>query len=316
MLILLLALLWFTSHPARLQHLALFCPTPESMLLGLKHAASGIAWRVRKQWQFEGRKRRSHKKQSYLLFHRFLHCTDATDIVFHDIHHNALIMYNVRRYLRVLRVIVLAQVVSFFKNWGVCVQHSEMQTCKLSLETWTCESGLAYNLWVLVVLRSVFPFKKDCRIVNCDDVRFDPLDGSSNVDAGIAVGTIFGIFKARLLDRSCSWSSWHVYSLSGIWRDQCRLWPAGEHQGLCDFCDFCDVGIPNLADVLNSLYFQDLDVDQVSCLAATLQPGKVQIGQSDKVKHFSFGASRILFHVSQDKRRKWSRGLTPNHFWD
>ena len=25
--------------------------------------------------------------------------------------------------------------------------------------------------------------------------RFDPLDGSSNVDAGIAVGTIFGIFK-------------------------------------------------------------------------------------------------------------------------
>lgn len=168
MLILLLALLWFTSHPARLQHLALFCPTPESMLLGLKHAASGIAWRVRKQWQFEGRKRRSQKKQSYLLFHRFLHCIDATygsDTVFHDIHHNALIMYNVRRYLRVLRVIVLAQVVSFFKNWGVCVQHSEMQTCKLSLETWTCESGLAYNLWVLVVLRSVFPFKKDCRIV-------------------------------------------------------------------------------------------------------------------------------------------------------
>ena len=35
-------------------------------------------------------------------------------------------------------------------------------------------------------------------------MRFDPLDGSSNVDAGIAVGTIFGIFKARLLDRSCS----------------------------------------------------------------------------------------------------------------
>ena len=26
-------------------------------------------------------------------------------------------------------------------------------------------------------------------------LRFDPLDGSSNVDAGIAVGTIFGIFK-------------------------------------------------------------------------------------------------------------------------
>ena len=28
--------------------------------------------------------------------------------------------------------------------------------------------------------------------------RFDPLDGSSNVDAGIAVGTIFGIFSEGL----------------------------------------------------------------------------------------------------------------------
>jgi len=62
--------------------------------------------------------------------------------------------------------------------------------------------------------------------------------------------------------------------------------------------------LPHFPTFRNSLYFQDLDVDQVSCLAATLQPGKAQIGQSDKVKHFSFGASRILFRVSQDKRRK------------
>eukprot|EP00434_Breviolum_minutum_P028000 symbB.v1.2.024774.t1/scaffold2357.1/size81458/5 len=63
---------------------------------------------------------------------------------------------------------------------------------------------------------------------------FDPLDGSSNVDAGIAVGTIFGIFKE-----------------------------SEETNAVCD--------LPaNIKDF-------DLDVDQVSCLAATLQPGKALV---------------------------------------
>ncbi|OLQ15337.1 Fructose-1,6-bisphosphatase, cytosolic [Symbiodinium microadriaticum] len=58
--------------------------------------------------------------------------------------------------------------------------------------------------------------------------RFDPLDGSSNVDAGIAVGTIFGIFSEEAAGAAC--------------------------------------------DLPTNI--KDLDDDQVSCLAATLQPGK------------------------------------------
>jgi len=61
---------------------------------------------------------------------------------------------------------------------------------------------------------------------------FDPLDGSSNVDAGIAVGTIFGIFKE-----------------------------SEETNAVCDL----------------PANIKDLDVDQVSCLAATLQPGKALV---------------------------------------
>lgn len=57
---------------------------------------------------------------------------------------------------------------------------------------------------------------------------FDPLDGSSNVDAGIAVGTIFGIFSEEAAGAAC--------------------------------------------DLPTNI--KDLDDDQVSCLAATLQPGK------------------------------------------
>ncbi|CAJ1388756.1 unnamed protein product [Effrenium voratum] len=61
---------------------------------------------------------------------------------------------------------------------------------------------------------------------------FDPLDGSSNVDAGIAVGTIFGIFK--------------------------------ESEETSKACDL-------------PANLKDLDDDQVSCLAATLQPGKALV---------------------------------------
>jgi len=61
---------------------------------------------------------------------------------------------------------------------------------------------------------------------------FDPLDGSSNVDAGIAVGTIFGIFKE-----------------------------SEESNAVCDL----------------PANIKDLDGDQVSCLAATLQPGKALV---------------------------------------
>ena len=35
-------------------------------------------------------------------------------------------------------------------------------------------------------------------------VVFDPLDGSSNIDAGVNIGTIFGIYK--IVSRSCSLS--------------------------------------------------------------------------------------------------------------
>jgi len=62
-------------------------------------------------------------------------------------------------------------------------------------------------------------------------VVFDPLDGSSNVDAGIAVGTIFGIFKEP------------------------------------DDASECDLPVD----------MQDLDADQVNCLAGTLQPGKALV---------------------------------------
>mmetsp|Transcript_64840 Transcript_64840/g.103160 ORF Transcript_64840/g.103160 Transcript_64840/m.103160 type:complete len:473 (-) Transcript_64840:84-1502(-) len=61
---------------------------------------------------------------------------------------------------------------------------------------------------------------------------FDPLDGSSNVDAGIAVGTIFGIFKE-----------------------------SEETNAVCNL----------------PANIKDLDGDQVSCLAATLQPGKALV---------------------------------------
>eukprot|EP00435_Cladocopium_sp_Y103_P015976 s3208_g3.t4 len=61
---------------------------------------------------------------------------------------------------------------------------------------------------------------------------FDPLDGSSNVDAGIAVGTIFGIFKE-----------------------------SEESNAVCNL----------------PANIKDLDGDQVSCLAATLQPGKALV---------------------------------------
>ena len=33
-------------------------------------------------------------------------------------------------------------------------------------------------------------------------VTFDPLDGSSNIDCGVSIGTIFGIYKARAGDVS------------------------------------------------------------------------------------------------------------------
>jgi fructose-1,6-bisphosphatase I len=31
-------------------------------------------------------------------------------------------------------------------------------------------------------------------------VTFDPLDGSSNIDCGVSIGTIFGIFKVVIID--------------------------------------------------------------------------------------------------------------------
>jgi fructose-1,6-bisphosphatase I len=34
-------------------------------------------------------------------------------------------------------------------------------------------------------------------------VVFDPLDGSSNIDAGVNVGTIFGIYKVVSRNASC-----------------------------------------------------------------------------------------------------------------
>lgn len=33
-------------------------------------------------------------------------------------------------------------------------------------------------------------------------VTFDPLDGSSNIDCGVSIGTIFGIYKAQKGDVS------------------------------------------------------------------------------------------------------------------
>ena len=38
-------------------------------------------------------------------------------------------------------------------------------------------------------------------------VVFDPLDGSSNIDAGVNIGTIFGIYKVVRVDRETYWLS-------------------------------------------------------------------------------------------------------------
>lgn len=53
------------------------------------------------------------------------------------------------------------------------------------------------------------------------DLRFDPLDGSSNVDAGIAVGTIFGIFKARKTWWDMQRKAWVEKGLWPAWIDSC-----------------------------------------------------------------------------------------------
>lgn len=41
-------------------------------------------------------------------------------------------------------------------------------------------------------------------------VVFDPLDGSSNIDAGVNIGTIFGIYQIvrSISPCSCSWWWW------------------------------------------------------------------------------------------------------------
>ncbi|EEB96928.1 hypothetical protein MPER_03848, partial [Moniliophthora perniciosa FA553] len=43
--------------------------------------------------------------------------------------------------------------------------------------------------------RRLSSFEEKNRGKNC--VVFDPLDGSSNIDAGVNIGTIFGIYKIR-----------------------------------------------------------------------------------------------------------------------
>ena len=81
---------------------------------------------------------------------------------------------------------------------------------------------------------------------------FDPLDGSSNVDAGIAVGTIFGIFKDF---KGTSYISGGRSRRSRMPFVTCRR-------------------TSRLGTRVHEQSLKDLDGDQVSCLAATLQPGK------------------------------------------
>merc|ERR1712019_208506 len=52
-----------------------------------------------------------------------------------------------------------------------------------------------------VALMASEEIEREIVVDNCDDPKyclvFDPLDGSSNIDANVSVGTIFGIYKVR-----------------------------------------------------------------------------------------------------------------------
>lgn len=43
-------------------------------------------------------------------------------------------------------------------------------------------------------------------------VTFDPLDGSSNIDCLVSIGTIFGIYK-KVMDRESGFSKWRDWNV-------------------------------------------------------------------------------------------------------
>jgi hypothetical protein len=58
---------------------------------------------------------------------------------------------------------------------------------------WSTRASCAGSRWMCPAARRVRSARRFANPPSC--VVFDPLDGSSNIDAGVNVGTIFGVYK-------------------------------------------------------------------------------------------------------------------------